>query len=59
VISSVQPVTDKLGNVTKTTGLNIAFGVFTQDLQQVKNFNQYFRIKVRNFAFVSQSGVGD
>lgn len=38
VISSVQKEIDKFGNVTNSTGFNVAFGVFTSDLKPLKNF---------------------
>ena len=37
----------------KKTGFNIAFGVFNDDLNNLPNFEQYFKLRVRNYAFVS------
>lgn len=37
-------------------GFNIAFGVFNDNLNILPNFEQYFKLRVRNYAFVSKNG---
>jgi hypothetical protein len=53
VINSIDLVTNTQGIVQKKAGFNIAFGVFTDDLNILPNFDQYFKLRVRNYAFVS------
>jgi hypothetical protein len=59
VISSIVLVEDAQGIVSKTW-FNLAFGVFNDDLKEVPNFEQYFKLRVRNYAFTTlQTGVGE
>ena len=53
VIDSVKKVTDAQGIVDKKTGFNIAFGVFNDDLTIMPNLEQFFKLRVRNFAFTA------
>jgi len=53
IINSIDLTTNTQGIAQKKPGFNIAFGVFTDDLNILPNFDQYFKLRVRNYAFVS------
>ncbi len=58
MISSVTKAAVEEGKITNVTNFNIAFGVFTDDLELVDNFSSYFKLRVRNYACVTKQGAG-
>ena len=52
-INSIERKMDAQGKVTEKAGFNLAFGIFNDDLNTVPNFDQYFKLRVSNYSFVS------